>query len=137
MALDERSWHVAWEALADVVGAETAATLMGAWPRDPARRSDVEALDVKIDGVEQRLDVKIDGVEQRLDSKIDGVEQRLDAKIEATRVFLEERIQRSEEHLVAVVRGELNSQVKSLMFGFVGLQATIGGFVVALLRFAV
>lgn len=104
MALDERSWHEAWEALAEMVGAETAATLMGAWPRDPARRSDVEALD---------------------------------AKIEAARLFLEERIQRSEEHLVAVMRGELNSQVKSLMFGFVGLQATIGGFVIGLLRFAV
>lgn len=137
MALDERSWHEAWEALAEVVGADTAATLMAAWPRDPARRGDVEGLEAKIDGVERRLDAKIDGVEARLDAKIDGVEERLEAKIESTRLFLEERIQRSEEHVVAVVRGELNGQVKSLMFGFVGLQATIGGFVVALLRFAV
>ena len=122
MALDERSWHEAWDALADVVGAETAATLMGAWPRDPATRRDVAALDTKMDGVEQRLDARIDGVE---------------AKIEATRQFLEEKIQHSEDRVAAVVRGELNSQAKSLMFGFVGLQATIGGFVIGLVRFAI
>lgn len=115
MAVDEQAWHEAWDALAEVVGAEAAATLMGAWPRDIARRSDIDLLD----------------------SKIDGVEVRLDERIDALQGFLVERIQRSEEHVVGVVRGELNSQVRSLMFGFVGLQGVIGTFVVALLRFAV
>lgn len=148
MAVDEQAWHEAWDALAEVVGAEAAATLMGAWPRDVARRSDIEVLDfkvdgavvrldAKIDGLEKRLDAKIDGLEERLDAKIDGLEERLDAKIDGLQGFLVERIQRSEEHLVAVMRGELNSQVRNLMFGFVGLQGVIGTFVVALLRFAV
>ncbi len=35
------------------------------------------------------------------------------------------------------MRGELNAQVRSLMFGFVGLQVTIGAFVIGFVRFAV
>ncbi|MBW3558063.1 MAG: hypothetical protein KY454_14100, partial [Actinobacteria bacterium] len=64
-------------------------------------------------------------------------EERLDVKIDATQQFLVERIERSEAHLVGVMRGELNSQIRSLMFGFVGLQATIGAFVIGFVRFAV
>lgn len=138
MALDEQSWHEAWGALAEVVGAEAAATLMEAWPRDVARGSDIELLGAGIDGMGQRLDAKITA----LDAKIDGVEKRLDtkitaldAKIDSSQQFVVERIQRSEEHVVAVMRGELNAQLKSLLFGFVGLQATIGAFVVGLVRF--
>ena len=45
-------------------------------------RGEIKALDVKIDGVEQKLNSKIDGVEQKLNSKIDGVEKRLETKID-------------------------------------------------------
>ncbi len=121
MALDEQSWHEAWDALAEAVGAEAAATLMGAWPRDVARRSDIDSLGARIDGVEVRLDARIDA---------------LDAKFDASQVFLVERIERTEANLVAIMRGELNAQVRSLLFGFVGLQATLGAFVIGLVRFA-
>ena len=147
MTVDERAWHDAFEALAAAIGREEAATLVARWSEEPATRDDVRSLDAKvdrveqrldakIDQVEQRLDAKIDQVEQRLDAKIDQVEQRLDAKIEMVRADLGARIESSEHRVIAAMRGELNAQVRSMLFGFVGLQVAIGSFVIGLLRFS-
>jgi hypothetical protein len=161
MAIDEQTWRRATQALARAIGEEEADALIAKFLDEPARRDDVAAseerlsarisdveqrldqkitgveqrLDQRITGVEQRLDQKITGVEQRLDQKITGVEQRLDQKIDFRSAELAERIDSATNEVVAVVRGELNSQLKSMLFGFVGLQATIGAFIIGVLRF--
>ena len=131
MAVNERAWHDAFEALAAAIGREEAGTLMARWVIEPVTRDDlvltVSRLDARIDAVEHRLG----SVEQRLGS----VEQRLEAKIEAVEQRLEARIEASEHRVIGAMRGEMNAQVRSMLFGFVGLQVAIGSFVIGLLRF--
>ncbi|MBW3615996.1 MAG: hypothetical protein KY439_11930 [Actinobacteria bacterium] len=81
------------------------------WPRDVARRSDIDSLDAEISG--------------------------LDAKLDATQRLLVERFEHTEAHLVGVMRGGAQRPDQEPEFGFVGLQATIGAFVVGFVRFAV
>jgi hypothetical protein len=65
---------------------------------DLVRRSDLEA-------VERRLDVKIDALGARLDARIDALGERLDARIDA----LEVRIDGLERQIV-----ELRDEVRAL-----------------------
>jgi hypothetical protein len=141
MAIDEQRWRRAAQALANAVGDEAADALIARFLDEPARRDDLVAvedrLDARISGVEERLDARISGVEERLDARISGVEERLDQKIDATRELLEVHIGEAKHEVIAAIRAETSSQFRSMLFGFVGLQATIGAFVIGLLRFGV
>jgi hypothetical protein len=130
MAIDEQRWRRAAQALANAVGDEAADALIARFLDEPARRDDLVA-------VEDRLDARISGVEERLDARISGVEERLDQKIDATRELLEVHIGEAKHEVIAAIRAETSSQFRSMLFGFVGLQATIGAFVIGLLRFGV
>ncbi len=57
----------------------------------------IEALNKKIDGVDEKLTRKIDGVEERLNLKIDGVEDKLNLKIDG----VEERLTRKIDAVAA------------------------------------
>jgi len=52
----------------------------------------LQALNEKIDKVDERLDKKIDNLEERLDKKIDNLEERLDKKIDNLGERLDEKI---------------------------------------------
>lgn len=84
------------------IGAAVADDLMEFLPPsgwgDLVRRSDLEA-------VERRLDVKIDALGARLDARIDALGERLDARIDA----LEVRIDGLERQIV-----ELRDEVRAL-----------------------
>lgn len=106
MVVDESQWQEAVRALRRAIGESEADTLISRFLDEPVRRDNLRVS-------EERLAVRIDGV----------------------RNVLEERIDRRAAEITATVRGELNSQMRSLLFGFVGLQVTIGGFVIGLVRF--
>ena len=77
--------------LEKVVGIDVADELIDFLPPsgwgDLVRKSDLDAverrLDAKIDALSQRVDAKIDALSQRVDAQIDALSQRLDAKIDA------------------------------------------------------
>jgi hypothetical protein len=58
----------------------------------------IEALNKKIDGVDERLSKKIDGVDERLSKKIDGVEEKLSKKIDRVADNLDAHRRDTEAH---------------------------------------
>ena len=126
MVVDEQRWRRAAQALARAIGEEEADALIAKFLDEPARREDVS-------GTEERLDARITGVEERLDQKIELTGELLEARLDG----LGQRIENTKHEVIAVVRGELNNQFRSMLFGFVGLRATIGAFVIGLVRFGI
>ena len=124
MVVDEQAWRHAVQALENAVGTDEANALIPRFLGEPARRDDITSS-------EQRLDARIAQVEERLDARITHLEERVDWLGQ----LVTQRIDAMGAQVTATMRGELNAQVRSMMFGFVGLQATIGGFVIALGRF--
>ena len=59
----------------------------------------INALNQKIEGVDDKLTAKIDGVDANLTAKIDGVEAKLTAKIEAVDTKLTARMDNLETNL--------------------------------------
>ena len=107
MVVDERMWRCAVEALENLVGPDEASALIAEFRDRSASRADLaESVD-------------------RLDARITQVEERM-----------MDRMALHAAEITAAMRGELNAQVRSMMFGFVGLQVTIGSFVIALFQFA-
>lgn len=58
----------------------------------------IDALNKKIDSVDERLSQKIDGVEQKLNQKIDSVEQKLSQKIDGVAAELKAHRADTEAH---------------------------------------
>ena len=86
--------------LEKVVGIDVADELIDFLPPsgwgDLVRKSDLDAverrLDAKIDALGARLDAKIDALSQRVDAKIDALSQRVDAQIDALSQRLDAKI---------------------------------------------
>ena len=115
------------------IGAAVADDLMeflppGGWG-DLVRRSDLEA-------VERRLDVKIDALGARLDARIDALGERLDARIDA----LEARIDGLDRQLVQLrdeVRALGNLRTTIVLTGAslgISLFVGLGGLMVAIVQ---
>ena len=117
------------------IGAAVADDLMEFLPPsgwgDLVRRSDLEA-------VERRLDVKIDALGARLDARIDALGERLDARIDA----LEVRIDGLERQLVQLrdeVRALGNLRTTIVLTGAslgISLFVGLGGLMVAIVQLA-
>ena len=115
------------------IGAAVADDLMEFLPPsgwgDLVRRSDLEA-------VERRLDVKIDALGARLDARIDALGERLDARIDA----LEVRIDGLERQLVQLrdeVRALGNLRTTIVLTGAslgISLFVGLGGLMVAIVQ---
>ncbi|MDQ1568485.1 MAG: hypothetical protein QOF96_3365 [Actinomycetota bacterium] len=99
MVLDERARHELFLRLEQVLGPESAETLMEMMP--PVGWADV-ATKRDLDALEQRMDLRFELVDQRFDAvdqRFESLEQRLDQRFEA-----------SEGKLLAAFRGELLAQ---------------------------
>lgn len=78
-----------------------------------ATKEQLNVLDRKVDGVEERLSARIDAV----DKKIDSVEERLLARIDA----VDKKVDAVEERLSAKIDNKINESTNRLikwMFGF-------------------
>ena len=135
MAVDEQAWRRATQALARTIGEAEADALIARFLDEPARRENLVGLETQlrtdIAQAAQRLDAKVNQVELRLDAKID----RVDAKLDFTREFVETRISEGNAEVIGAMRAEITSTVRTMFFGFAGLQLSIGAFVIGLLRF--
>ena len=99
MALDERARHELYLRLEQILGAESAETLMEMLP--PVGWADV-ATKRDLDGLEERVNLRFELIDQRfgaLDSRFEALEQRFEQRFEA-----------SEYKLLAGFRTELLAQ---------------------------
>src|SRR5882757_3750567 len=106
MVLDERARHELFLRLEQVLGPESAETLMEMMP--PVGWADV-ATKRDLDALEQRMDLRFELVDQRFDAvdqRFESVEQRLDQQFGA----LDQLFEASEGKLLAAFRGELLAQ---------------------------
>lgn len=161
MAVDESQWQQAVLALRRALGDREADALIAKWD-EPAWRDDLRQVEERLDGrlvatrdvlaeriasvdrrvgsLAQMLGERMTMLEHREQERFDTLGRRDDERaawMEERTARLEERIDRRAAELTATVRGELNAQLRSLLFGFVGLQTVIGGFVMGLLRFGI
>jgi hypothetical protein len=117
MVLDERARHELFLRLEQVLGPESAETLMEMMPpvgwADVATKRDLDTLvqrmDLRFELVDQRfgaVDQRFEALDQRLDQRFGAVDQRF----EALEQRLDQRFEASEGKLLAAFRGELLAQ---------------------------
>ena len=120
MALDERARHELFLRLEQVLGPESAETLMEMMP--PVGWADV-ATKRDLDALEERMDLRFEIVDQRfeaMDRRFDAMDRRFDAmdrRFEAMEQQFEQRFglvdsrfEALEHKLIAAFRGELLAQ---------------------------
>jgi hypothetical protein len=118
MALDERARHELFRRLEQVLGAESAETLMELLP--PVGWADV-ATKRDLDALEERMNLRFELIDQRFES----LEERLDQRFEA-----------SEHKLLAAFRAELLAQSNTISAQTKALVRANLGTVVALATLA-
>jgi hypothetical protein len=126
MVLDERSRHVLYLRLEEVLGPEAATTLMEHLP--PIGWADV-AMKRDLDALEQRLDLRFGAFEERVELRFGALEQRIDLRSEAL-----------EHKLVAAFRGELQmaltAQGRQLAITLAGTAGALSALAFAAARLA-
>jgi hypothetical protein len=106
MALDERARYELFLRLEQVLGPESAETLMEMMPpvgwADIATKRDLDALEERMDLRFQLVDQRFESLEQRFEQRFDLLDQRFD--------LVDQRFEASEHKLLAAFRGELLAQ---------------------------
>ena len=113
MALDERARHELFLRLEQVLGPESAETLMEMMP--PVGWADV-ATKRDLDALEERMDLRFEIVDQRfeaMDQRFDAMDRRFEAmeqQFEQRFGLVDSRFEALEHKLIAAFRGELLAQ---------------------------
>ena len=106
MALDERARHELFLRLEQVLGPESAETLMEMMP--PVGWADV-ATKRDLDALEERMDLRFEIVDQRfeaMDRRFEAMEQQFEQRFG----LVDSRFEALEHKLIAAFRGELLAQ---------------------------
>ena len=123
MAIDERSRHILFLKLEEVLGSEEATILMEHLPpvgwADVATKRDLDALAVAF-----RRD--LDSL--RLDFKATQEANRLEHEV------LKQTIEASKQEVLATLRAEMVHQTRTMFFGMITTLAAFGGLVLAAVR---
>ena len=139
MALDERARHELFLRLEQVLGAESAETLMEMLP--PVGWADV-ATKRDLDALEERMNLRFEQFELRfamVDSRFEAMEQRfdlMDQRFEALDQRLDQRFEASEHKVLAAFRAELLAQSNTITAQTKALVKANLGTVVALATLA-
>jgi hypothetical protein len=129
MVLDERARHELFLRLEQVLGPESAETLMEMLPpvgwADVATKRDLDALeqrmDLRFEVVDQRfgrleerfegLEQRFEGLEQQVGQRFDLLGQSLDQRFDLLGQLLDQRFQTAEHKFLGAFRGELLATV--------------------------
>ena len=75
--MNNRSWIVDLAGLVTIVG-----TIIGAnWVSNNIMSARIDALEIRIDGLEKSMNARIDGLEGTMNARIDGLEGTMDVRI--------------------------------------------------------
>lgn len=138
MAVDEQSRHEMHRRLEDVLGPETALTVMEHLPpvgwADVATKADLNALTERIDNrfelAEARMDHRFEMFEARFETRSTVMEERATTQF----AILEERVDSIANNVLATIRKEMVAQTQFLIFSTIGAIIGALAIVVAMIK---